>query len=288
MPVIAGRKPEYDKFPGALHTYCIESMMQDKKSLQAGTSHNLGQNFSKAFNIEFTDKQGHKQFAWQTSWGVSTRVIGGLIMTHSDNKGLGFPPAISPIKIVIIPIYKTEEERKMIYRNIDIIKKDLLTVDLEVEIDHRDNISPGVKFNEWEKKGVPLRIEIGPKDVEKKQAGLVRRDSGEKKFVLMTELKKLASEQLINIQNTLLMKAKDFRTKNSFIINDYVELIKILKEDGGYVYSHWCRNEACEEKIKLETKATIRSLPLNQEYKIGKCIVCEKDSEGRVIFAKSY
>jgi len=288
MPVIAGRKPEYDKFPGALHTYCIESMMQDKKSLQAGTSHNLGQNFSKAFNIEFTDKQGHKQFAWQTSWGVSTRLIGGLIMTHSDNKGLVLPPAIAPIKIVIIPIYKTEEERKMIYRNIDIIKKDLLTVDLEVEIDHRDNISPGVKFNEWEKKGVPLRIEIGPKDVEKKQVVLVRRDSGEKKFVLMTELKKLASEQLINIQNTLLMKAKDFRTKNSFIINDYVELIKILKEDGGYVYSHWCRNEACEEKIKLETKATIRSLPLNQEYKIGKCIVCEKDSEGRVIFAKSY
>lgn len=288
MPVIAGGKPEHDKFPGALHTYCIEVMMQDKKSLQAGTSHNLGQNFSKAFNIEFTDKEGKKQFAWQTSWGVSTRLIGGLIMTHSDDKGLVLPPAIAPIKIVIIPIYKTEEEKATIYSNIDAIKRDLLNVNLEVEIDHRDNISPGVKFNEWEKKGVPLRIEIGPKDVEKQQVVLVRRDSGEKKFILMADLKKVVIDGLLDIQNNLLLKAKDFRSKNSFIIDDYKELIRILKEDGGYVYSHWCGNQACEEKIKLETKATIRTLPLNQEREIGKCIVCEGNSDGRVIFAKSY
>lgn len=288
MPVIAGRKPEHDKFPGALRTYCIESMMQDKKSLQAGTSHNLGQNFAKAFNIEFTDREGKKQFAWQTSWGVSTRLIGGLIMTHSDDKGLILPPAIAPIKMVIIPIYKTEEEKEIINKNIDAIKNDLLSINLEVEIDYRNNISPGVKFNEWEKKGVPLRVEIGPKDVEQKQVVLVRRDSGEKKFVLMTELKKIASEQLVDIQNVLLIKAKNFRKNNSFIVDDYREVIKILKKDGGYVYSHWCGDETCEGKITSETKATIRCLPIDLETETGKCVVCAKKSEQRVIFAKSY
>lgn len=288
MPVIAGRKPEHDKFPGALHTYCIEAIMQDKKSLQVGTSHNLGQNFAKAFDIKFTNKQSELQFVWQTSWGVSTRLIGGLIMTHSDDKGLVLPPEIAPIKIVIIPIYKTEEEKENIHKNIDIIKKDLLSVNLEIKIDDRDNVSPGFKFNEWEKKGVPLRIEIGPKDVEKKQVVLVRRDSGEKKFVLMTDLKKIANDELLDIQNNLLRKAKDFRSKNSFVIDDYKEVIKILKQHGGYIYSHWCGDHACEEKIKAETKATIRCLVLEQEDEVGECVVCNKKSERRVIFAKAY
>ncbi|MBU1350236.1 proline--tRNA ligase [Patescibacteria group bacterium] len=288
MPVIAGRKPEHDKFPGALHTYCIEAIMQDKKSLQVGTSHNLGQNFAKAFDIKFTNKQSELQFVWQTSWGVSTRLIGGLIMTHSDDKGLVLPPEIAPIKIVIIPIYKTEEEKENIHKNIDIIKKDLLSVNLEIKIDDRDNVSPGFKFNEWEKKGVPLRIEIGPKDVEKKQVVLVRRDSGEKKFVLMTDLKKIANDELLDIQNNLLRKAKDFRSKNSFVIDDYKEVIKILKQHGGYIYSHWCGDQACEEKIKAETKATIRCLVLEQEDEVGECVVCNKKSERRVIFAKAY
>ncbi|MFH1772770.1 MAG: proline--tRNA ligase [Patescibacteria group bacterium] len=288
MPVITGRKPEHDKFPGALHTYCIEAIMQDKKSLQVGTSHNLGQNFAKAFDIKFTNKQSELQFVWQTSWGVSTRLIGGLIMTHSDDKGLVLPPEIAPIKIVIIPIYKTEEEKENIHKNIDIIKKDLLSVNLEIKIDDRDNVSPGFKFNEWEKKGVPLRIEIGPKDVEKKQVVLVRRDSGEKKFVLMTDLKKIANDELLDIQNNLLRKAKDFRSKNSFVIDDYKEVIKILKQHGGYIYSHWCGDQACEEKIKAETKATIRCLVLEQEDEVGECVVCNKKSERRVIFAKAY
>jgi len=289
MPVVAGRKPEHDKFPGALHTYCIEAMMQDGKSLQAGTSHHLGQNFAKAFNIVFTDKKGEKQFAWQTSWGVSTRLIGGLIMTHSDDKGLVLPPEIAPIKVVIIPIYKTDEERELVQSNIDIIKADLLSADLDIEIDYRDNLSPGFKFNEWEKKGVPLRVEIGPKDVANKQVVLVRRDSGEKKFVLISDLKKVVHDELRAIQNNLLARAKDFRQKNSFVVDSYNEAINILKGDaGGYVYSHWCGDQACEEKIKSETKAAIRCIALDQENEAGKCVVCGKNSEKRVIFAKAY
>lgn len=287
MPVIVGKKPEHDKFPGALHTYCIEAMMQDRKSLQAGTSHNLGQNFAKAFNIEFTDREGNKQFAWQTSWGVSTRLIGGLIMTHSDDKGLILPPNIAPIKIVIIPIYKNEEERKSIEKNIDIIKKDVGS-NYEIEIDFRDNISPGFKFNEWEKKGVPLRIEIGPKDIEKDQVVLVRRDSGEKKFVLMSNLKEVIEKDLKSIQEDLLLKAKNFRNNNSFNIDNYEEAIKILNGEGGYIYAHWCGNKECEDKIKEETKATIRCIPLDQKEEEGICIVCGKKSKKRVIFSKSY
>ncbi|MFA6132347.1 MAG: proline--tRNA ligase [Patescibacteria group bacterium] len=288
MPVIVGRKPEHDKFPGALHTYCIEAMMQDKKSLQAGTSHHLGQNFSKAFDIEFVDREGNKQFAWQTSWGVSTRLIGGLIMTHSDDKGLVLPPEIAPIKIVIVPIFKTEEEKKAVVEKVEMIQKDLLSANLEIEVDYRDNISAGFKFNEWEKKGVPLRLEVGPKDVAKDQVVLVRRDSGEKKIVSMTDLKKVATDELLDLQKTLFAKAKEFREKNSFEVDDYNKLIEILKADGGYVYSHWCGNQECEEKINEETKAAIRCLPLNQKDEAGKCIVCGKKSERRVIFAKAY
>ena len=288
MPVIVGCKPEYDKFPGALRTYCIEAMMQDRKSLQAGTSHNLGQNFAKAFKIIFTDKKGEKQFAWQTSWGVSTRLIGGLIMTHSDDKGLVLPPEIAPIKIVLIPIYKTETEKEIVQKNIAIIKADLLTINLEIEIDDRDNLSPGFKFNEWEKKGVPLRIEIGPKDIEKNQVVLVRRDSGVKKFISIDDLKNVVVDELADIQKNLLIKAKDFRSKNSFVVDNYEELTKILNGDGAYVYSHWCGNEACAEKINSETKATIRCQALDQEKEEGKCIVCGQTSEARVIFAKAY
>jgi len=287
MPVITGRKPEHDKFPGALHTYCIEAMMQDRKSLQAGTSHHLGQNFAKAFNIVFTDKNSEKQFAWQTSWGVSTRLIGGLIMTHSDDKGLILPPEIAPIKVVIIPIYKTDEEKELVQKNIDNIKA-ALNLGLEIEVDYRDNLSPGFKFNEWEKKGVPLRVEIGPKDVANNQVVLVRRDSGDKKFILMTDLKTVVEAELLDMQNSLLAKAKDFRKDNTFIVDNYEELIKILAGDGGYVYSHWCGDAACEDKINAEVKAAIRCLPLEQKDEDGKCVVCGKKSERRVIFAKAY
>jgi len=288
MPVIVGIKPEHDKFPGALCTYCIEAMMQDKKSLQAGTSHNLGQNFSKAFDIKFTDKNGKIQYAWQTSWGVSTRLIGGLIMTHSDDKGLVLPPNIAPIKVVIIPIYKNENEEKEVRKNVEKIKKDLLNTNMEIEVDYRDNLSPGFKFNDWEKKGVPLRIEIGLKDIEKKQVVMVRRDTGEKKIILMSELKKVIIDELLNIQENLFSRAKKFREANSFIINNYEELINILNGDGAYVYSHWCGDEACENKVKEITKATIRCIALDQKEEEGQCIVCGKRSKKRVIFSKAY
>lgn len=288
MPVIVGKKPEHDKFPGALHTYCIEAMMQDKKSLQAGTSHNLGQNFAKAFDIKFIDKNSESKFAWQTSWGVSTRLIGGLIMTHSDDKGLVLPPEIAPIKIVIIPIFKNDEEEKVVSKNIDELKANLSSANISFEVDYRDNLSPGAKFNEWEKKGIPLRLEIGPKDVEKNQVVLVRRDTGEKKFVLLSDLIITANQDLIDIQNNLLAKAKDFRQKNTFIVDDYQQVIEILNRGGGYVYSHWCGDEACEKKIKQETKAAIRCIALDQKEEIGECVVCKKKSEKRVIFAKAY
>ncbi|MEI7452362.1 MAG: proline--tRNA ligase [Candidatus Falkowbacteria bacterium] len=287
MPVITGRKPEHDKFPGALHTYCIEAMMQDRKSLQAGTSHHLGQNFAKAFNIVFTDKNSEKQFAWQTSWGVSTRLIGGLIMTHSDDKGLVLPPEIAPIKVVIIPIYKTDEEKELVQKNIENIKADL-DLGLEIEVDYRDNLSPGFKFNEWEKKGVPLRVEIGPKDVANNQVVLVRRDSGVKQFILMADLKSVVKTELLDMQKSLLAKAQDFRKDNSFVVDNYEELIKILAGDGGYVYSHWCGDPACEDKINAEVKAAIRCLPFEQKDEAGECVVCGKKSERRVIFAKAY
>ena len=288
MPVIVGVKPEHDKFPGALHTYCIEAMMQDKKSLQAGTSHNLGQNFAKAFDIKFTDKTSTIQHAWQTSWGVSTRLIGGLIMTHSDDQGLVLPPNIAPIKVVIIPIYKNEEEEKQVRKNVEKIQKELAEENIELEIDYRDNLSPGFKFNDWEKKGVPLRIEIGLKDIEKKQVVVVRRDTGEKNIISMAKIKKTIMEELVDIQKNLFDRAKKFRDKNSFEINDYDELIKILNGDGAYVYSHWCGDEACESKIKEATKATIRCIALDQKEEEGKCIVCGKKSNKRVVFAKAY
>lgn len=288
MPVIVGIKPEHDKFPGALCTYCIEAMMQDKKSLQAGTSHNLGQNFSKAFDIKFTDKNGKIQYAWQTSWGVSTRLIGGLIMSHSDDKGLVLPPNIAPIKVVIIPIYKNENEEKEVRKNVEKIQKDLLDTNIEIEIDYRDNLSPGFKFNDWEKKGVPLRIDIGLKDIEKKQVVMVRRDTGEKKIILMSKLKKVIVDELLNIQENLFNRAKKFREANSFVVDNYEELINILTSDGAYVYSHWCGDENCETKIKEATKATIRCIALDQKEEENKCIVCGKNSKKRVIFSKAY
>jgi len=288
MPVIAGMKPEHDKFPGALRTYCIEAMMQDKKSLQAGTSHNLGQNFSKAFDIKFTDREGKLQFAWQTSWGVSTRLIGGLIMTHSDDKGLVLPPEIAPIKIVIIPIYKTDEEKQAVEKVVDAMRKDLSSYEFGVKVDDRDNISPGFKFNEWEKKGVPLRVEIGPKDVEKDQVIVVRRDISEKKTVAIKALNAVVKDELADMQKSLLQRATDFRDKNSFFVESYEELLSALKDRGGYAYSHWCGSEECENKVNKETSATIRCIPIDQKKKAGKCVVCGQDAKETVIFAKAY
>ncbi|MBU4314978.1 proline--tRNA ligase [Patescibacteria group bacterium] len=288
MPVITGLKPEHDKFPGALRTYCIEAMMQDKKSLQAGTSHNLGQNFAKAFDIKFTDQEGKIQFAWQTSWGVSTRLIGGLIMTHSDDKGLVLPPRIAPIHVVIVPIYKTPQERVAVAERVESIKQDLLGTDLSVKVDDRDNLSPGFKFNEWEKKGVPIRMEIGPKDLEKNQVVLVRRDTGDKSMVAMVGLVDFVKTQLNDIQENLMQRAMKFREENSHTADNFDQLVSGLNDQGGYVYGHWCGDPACEDKINKETSATIRCLPIDKKDEPGKCAVCGKDSKKIVIFAKAY
>lgn len=288
MPVITGLKPEHDKFPGALRTYCIEAMMQDKKSLQAGTSHNLGQNFSKAFDISFTDRDGEIQHAWQTSWGVSTRLIGGLIMTHSDDQGLVLPPEVAPIKVVIVPIFKSEEEQKVVEESVKSITDVLDKSQISYKVDWRDNMSPGFKFNEWEKKGVPLRFEIGPKDVEKGQVTVARRDTGDKQAVASADVAEFAPKTLDDIQANLLKRAQDFRKDNSIEVETYEQLMSFLKEGGGYAYAHWCGDPDCETKINEETKADIRCIPLERDKEKGKCIACGKDSEEKVIFAKAY
>jgi len=292
MPVMVGMKPEHDKFPGALRTYCIEAMMQDRKSLQAGTSHNLGQSFAKAFDVKFTDRDEQLKYAWQTSWGVSTRLIGGLIMAHSDDNGLVLPPKMASIKVVVVPIYKEDSERSEVLAVVDRIRAALVESVPEMKVDGRDNCGPGFKFTEWERKGVPVRLEVGPKDVAAGQVVLVRRDTGEKSIVALEGLKESVERTLDEIQTTLLERARKFRDDNSREINSYQEFVKFFEgEDaGGYAYCHWCGRAECDEKAKSETKAVIRCLPLDRKAEAGKCVVCggESDGGGRVIFAKAY
>jgi prolyl-tRNA synthetase len=287
MPVITGSKPDHDKFPGALTTYCIEAMMQDRKALQAGTSHDLGQNFAEAFDVKFTDQDGQEKFVWQTSWGVSTRLIGGLIMAHSDDNGLVLPPKLAPIKVVIVPIGK-DEDKTPVMEMVEKVQVALGERLIGIKVDDRENYGPGFKFTEWERKGVPLRIEIGPKDVEKGTVVMVRRDNGEKIFVSVDEVADTAEKILAEIQDGLLERAKQFRSENSRNIDSYEELKEFFAGDGGFAYSHWCGQAACDEKSKEETKASIRCVPFDQKKESGQCVVCGGSSEGRVIFAKAY
>jgi prolyl-tRNA synthetase len=287
MPVIPGKKSDKERFAGALRTYTVEAMMQDSKALQAGTSHNLGQNFAKAFNIKFTDQDGQQKYAWQTSWGVSTRLIGALIMTHSDDQGLVLPPEIAPIKIVIIPIWKNKKEQEQVLKLAREIKDQLKSIDENLKIDDRDNYTPGFKFNEWEVKGVPIRLELGPKDLEKKQVILVRRDTGEKTAIKINELTTIIKALLVSIQTGLWQKAQDFQKEHTYHTDDYNEFKKIIK-NNGFIYSHWCGSEKCENEISAETKATIRCLPLNQVKEPGQCLKCGAKTDQMVIFAKAY
>ena len=290
IPVIPGLKTESEKFAGALRTYSIESMMQDGKALQTGTSHNLGQNFAKAFEVKFADKDGKEKYVWQTSWGVSTRMVGALIMSHSDDDGLIVPPRIAALKIVIVPIYKTEAEKTEVLAAAKVIQEKLKILDENILLDDRDYETPGSKFNEWEKKGVPLRIEFGPKDLEKNSATLVRRDTKEKISVALDELLEKVRILLEQMQKDIFEKAKKFREENSYQIDDWSEFKKHFqeKEISGFVYSHWCGNDACEREINEELQATIRCIPLEQKEENGKCIKCSKESKKRVIFAKAY
>jgi len=289
MPVVVGCKSETERFAGALDTYTIEAMMQDGKALQAGTSHFLGQNFAKAFEVQFANKEGKLEYVWATSWGVSTRLMGALIMTHSDNNGLVLPPALAPIQVVMVPIFKTDEEHAAIVERMEQIKKEMEAKGLTVKIDERDNLRPGFKFAEWELKGVPVRVVIGPRDLEGGVVELARRDTMTKESVPQNGLADKAVELMKEIQENLYNKAAAFREKNIVKVDTW-EQFKEQIEKGGFLLCHWDGTPETEEKIKEETKATIRCLPLDTCVceEEGKCVYSGKPSHKRVIFARSY
>lgn len=287
IPLLVGRKSEMEKFAGALTTTTLEGMMPDGRSLQMGTSHNLGQNFSKPFGIKFLDKKENEQFAWTTSWGISTRLLGALIMVHGDDKGLVLPPKIAPYKTVVVPIFYKSPEKKNIIRKAKDISLELTSVGVDTIFDDREEYTPGWKFNEWELKGVPLRIEVGPKDIKKKQVVAVRRDTGEKIILKEKELSKKIPKLLDSIQKNLFSKAKKLLEKNTGSVKSYEELKKVLESEGGFIKTGWCGEKHCEEQIKLETGATIRVISFKKE-KVGKCVYCSKAAKETVYFAKAY
>ena len=288
IPVIKGVKTESERFAGAVDTHCIEALMQDGKALQAGTSHFLGQNFAKAFDVKYATPEGNLAHVWATSWGVSTRLMGALIMTHSDDNGLVLPPNLAPIQVVIVPIYKGEDQLKAIAVVANKIKHKLQAAGVSVKFDDRDNVKPGFKFNDYELKGVPLRIAIGPKDLEKNQVELARRDTLEKSFVPQSELSKVIPQLLTTIQERLYQKAKEFRNDHITEVNSYEEFKEILDTKGGFISAHWDGTIASEDKIKKETKATIRCIPYGVKQEAGQCILTGNPSEQRVLFAKAY
>jgi prolyl-tRNA synthetase len=288
MPVIKGLKSANERFAGALETYCIEALMQDGKALQAGTSHFLGQNFAKAFDVKFTSKEGKQEHVWATSWGVSTRLMGALVMTHSDDHGLVLPPKLAPFQVVIVPIYKGEEQLKQISEKAIQLKKDLEKIGISVKFDNRDTHKPGWKFSEYEFKGVPLRIAIGPRDLENNTVELARRDTLEKETVSTNDLSNKISHLLDKIQETLLLKAQTFRDNNTLHAKDWDDFKELIKKDAGFVYAHWDGTAETEQKIKEETKATLRCIPLNNKQEEGLCIYSQKTSTQKVIFAKAY
>lgn len=288
VPVIRGRKTESERFAGADDTYCIEAMMQDGKALQAGTSHFLGQNFAKAFDVKFADASGKLEYVWATSWGVSTRLMGALIMTHSDDEGLIVPPKLAPTHVVIVPIHRTEEELQLINETVTKISTDLKALGIRVKYDNDDQKRPGWKFAEYEAKGVPVRLAIGPRDLANGVVELARRDTKEKSTVSLDGISTYIDNLLKEIQSNLLERAKQFRTEKTFKVDTYEEFKTRLEKDGGFYLAHWDGTKETEEKIKQETKATIRCIPLEREEEKGVCMVTGKPSAGRVVFAKAY
>lgn len=289
LPVVKGIKSESERFAGALETYCIEALMQDGKALQAGTSHFLGQNFAKAFDVKFATKEGGLEHVWGTSWGVSTRLMGALIMAHSDDQGLVLPPKLAPIQVVIVPIYKGEEQLEQIRQKADEIMVSLRAKGITVKFDDRDTYKPGFKFAEWELKGVPVRFAMGPRDLENNTLEIARRDTGEKESFDLSEDIALKVESLLNdIQDNIYKKAFDFRAQNTTEVDSYEDFKQVLDGKGGFVSAHWDGTAETEEKIKDETKATIRCIPIDQKEESGKCIYSGKPSKGRVLFARAY
>jgi prolyl-tRNA synthetase len=288
VPVIKGVKTPNERFAGAEDTYCIEALMQDGKALQAGTSHFLGQNFAKAFDVKFSDKENKLDYVWATSWGVSTRLIGALVMAHSDDDGLVIPPKIAPVQVVIVPIYKGEEQKAAIDTRIHAIMHDLKAKGIRVKYDDNDNARPGWKFAEYEMKGVPLRIAIGARDLEQQVCELARRDTKEKKSIPLDDIIRTVEETLAAVQSSLFQKAKDFRDQHITPANSWAEFEQLLDQKGGFIAAHWDGTPETEEAIKEKTKATIRCIPLDNPKEEGVCILSGKPSSQRVLFARSY
>ncbi|RZJ65346.1 MAG: proline--tRNA ligase [Flavobacterium sp.] len=288
IPVIKGLKTETERFAGAEETYCIEALMQDGKALQAGTSHFLGQNFAKAFDVKFTSNEGKLDYVWGTSWGVSTRLMGALVMTHSDDKGLVLPPNLAPIQVVIVPIHKTDEQLAQITQEVDKLTSELKKMRVSVKFDNRTNMSPGFKFNEYELKGVPIRVAIGPKDLENGTFEVARRDTLTKESVSKEGFAAYLRDLLETIQSDLFAKALDYRDSHITEVNDFEEFKSVLETKGGFLSAHWDGTPETEEKIKELTKATIRCIALDRVEEAGNCVFTGKTSVGRVLFAKAY
>ncbi len=301
MPVLVGPKSEGQKFAGAVYTLCIEALMQDGKALQAGTSHFLGQNFARAFDVKFQNQEGKQEHAWATSWGVSTRLIGGLIMTHSDDQGLVLPPRLAPLHAVIVPIYKSAEERSAVLEAARKLADEVRALPLRewlnyepvaVKVDDRDQYQPGYKFNEWELRGVPVRVELGPKDLAKKACVLARRDvpgkEGKEMNVPLAGAAARIGELLQAMQKALFDRARAFRDANTHEVNSYDEFKQKIEEPGGFLLAHWDGSRETEDRVAQETKATIRCIPFDRKKEAGKCLVTGRPSEGRVAFARAY
>jgi len=288
MPVIKGVKTPNERFAGAEDTYCIEALMQDGKALQAGTSHFLGQNFAKAFDVKFSDKNNTLDYVWATSWGVSTRLIGGLVMTHSDDEGLVLPPRIAPVQVVIVPIFKGEEQKALLDEKVHAMVASFKAAGIRVKYDDSDNQRPGWKFAEYELKGVPVRIAVGPRDLENNQVEIARRDTKEKTTVSMDGITETVSQLLLDIQSNLFNRAKKYRDEHITKVDSWDDFIATLDTKAGFVSAHWDGTSETEDKIKEMTKATIRCIPLNNEQEAGTCILTGQPSTQRVLFARAY
>lgn len=288
VPVVRGRKTENERFAGAVDTYCIEALMQDGKALQAGTSHFLGQNFAKAFDVKFTSKEGKQEHVWATSWGVSTRLMGALIMAHSDDQGLVLPPKLAPIQVVIVPIYKTEEEKVQLDAYVNALTEEFKAKEISFKYDDRDTQRPGFKFAEWELKGVPLRIALGARDMQNGTVELARRDTQTKETVNQAGLSDKVEKLLADIQENIFEKALTYRDEHITEVNSYDEFKEMLESKGGFLLCHWDGTVETEKRVKEETKATIRCVPLDAKQEDGVCIFTGKPSSQRVLFAKAY
>ncbi len=290
IPVFKGRKSNQERFPGALRTYSIEAMMRDKKALQSGTSHNLGQNFAKAFTIQYLDRNNERQLCWTTSWGLSTRMVGAVVMAHGDDKGLRLPPKLAPYQVVIVPIFRNDDERTPVMEAVERVRGELKAGGIRVHVDKREDVNPGFKFNDWEMRGVPLRIEIGPKDVQNNSAALARRDipgKEGKQFVSQDSLAARINDLLAEIQAAMLRHATEFRDSNiHWVEGDYKRFSEILQD--AWAYTWFCGSAECEAKVKEDNQAVSRCFPLDQEPGEGRCIVCGKKATERAYFAKAY